>query len=145
MLIRERPLLIGVTLDAPGIGSSRQSGLLQLKTTMGIVAIAALDHSLEDFVMEGFVEVWFDFVMTTETKLWFAKLQQLDAREVRLLGICFTHKSDRARQISPAGIRVRRVTIRTTNVVTPVFAATKIVVFLLSRMTSETGFRDFLG
>lgn len=75
MFVRERPLLIGMALDTTGIGSGRQSGLLQLKTTVRIVAIAAFDHSFEYFVMEGLVEIGLDFAMTAETKLWLAQLQ----------------------------------------------------------------------
>jgi len=74
VFVRERTLLIGVTLNAPGIGSCRESCLLQLKTTVGIVAVTALDHSFKDFVMERLVEVRFDFVMTAHTKLWLTEL-----------------------------------------------------------------------
>jgi hypothetical protein len=67
MFVCERPLLICMALDAPGIGSGRQSGLLQLKTTVGIVAVAAFHHSFEDFVMKRLIEVGLHFVMTAYT------------------------------------------------------------------------------
>jgi len=75
VFVRERPLLVGVTLNAPGICSCCQSGLLQLKTAVGIVTITALDHSFKDFVMKRLVEIRFDFVVTAHAKLRFAKLQ----------------------------------------------------------------------
>ena len=75
MFVRERSLLICMALDTPGIGSGRQSGLLQFKTPVGIVAIAAFHHSFEDFVMKRLVEVGLDFVVTANAKLRLAKLQ----------------------------------------------------------------------
>ena len=75
VFVRERPLLVGVTLNAPGICSCCQSGLLQLKTAVGIVTITAFDHPFKDFVMKRLVEIRFDFVVTAHAKLRFAKLQ----------------------------------------------------------------------
>ena len=63
VFVREWPLLISMALNAPGIGSGRQSCLLQLKTAVGIVAIAAFHHSFEDFVMKRLIEVGLYFVM----------------------------------------------------------------------------------
>ena len=40
---------------------------------------------------------------------------------------------------------VRRVAIRTADIVAPVIAATEIVVRLFARVTGQTGFGDFLG
>lgn len=74
MFVSERPLLVCMALEAPGIGSGREPGLLQLKTTVGIVAIAAFHHSFEDFVMERLVEVRLRFSMATHTKLRFTQL-----------------------------------------------------------------------
>ena len=75
VFVGERPLLVCMALDAPGIGSGRQSGLLQFKTTVGIVAIAAFHHSFEDFVMERLIKVGLHFVMTAHTKFWLTNLQ----------------------------------------------------------------------
>ena len=79
VLVCKRTLLICVALDAPGIGPSRQFRLLQLKSTVGIVAIAALHHSFEDFVMKRLVEIGFDFTMAADTKLRLPKLQQMNS------------------------------------------------------------------
>ena len=72
MLINKRSLLICVTLDASCIGSGRQSCLFKFKTTMWIVAIAALHRAFQHFVMEWQVELVLRLAMTTETELWFA-------------------------------------------------------------------------
>ena len=75
VFVRERPLLVGVALNAPCVGSSRKSGLLQLKTAVWIVAVTAFDHSFKDFVMERLVEVRFDLVVTAEAELRLTDLQ----------------------------------------------------------------------
>lgn len=75
MFVGERPLLICMALDASGIGSYGQPGLLQFKTTVGIVAIAAFHHSFEDFVMKRLIEVRLDFVVTADAELRLAQLQ----------------------------------------------------------------------
>jgi hypothetical protein len=75
MFVRERPLLVCVALNAPGVCSGCQSGLLQLKATVWIMAIAAFDHSFQDFVMEWLIEVGLDFVMTADAKLRLTNLQ----------------------------------------------------------------------
>ena len=75
MFVRERPLFVCVTLDTAGIGAGRQPCLLQLKTTVGIMAIAAFHHSFEHLVMKRLVEVGLDFVVTAHAKLRFAQLQ----------------------------------------------------------------------
>ena len=79
VFVRERPLLICMALDAPGICSYGQSGLLEFKTTVGIVAIAAFHHSFEDFVMKRLVKIGLDFTMAADTKLRLSKLQQMNS------------------------------------------------------------------
>ena len=78
VLEHEWPLLVCMALDATSISSGCKSGLLQLKATVRIVAVAAFHHSFEDFVMERLVEVRLDFVVTAQAKLRLAKLQQMD-------------------------------------------------------------------
>jgi len=75
MFVRERSLFICVALDTSGIGPSRKSCLLQFKTTVGIMAIAAFHHSFQHFVMKRLIEVGLNFVVTAHAKLGFAKLQ----------------------------------------------------------------------
>ena len=76
MLVHKRSLLISVTLDASRVGAGRESGLFELETAVRIVAIAALHCAFQDLVMERQVELVLRLSMTTETKLWFAILQQ---------------------------------------------------------------------
>ena len=52
MFVSERTLLVCVALDAGGIRSGRQSGLLRLKAAVRIVTIAATHRAFQDFVME---------------------------------------------------------------------------------------------
>ena len=61
MFKNERPLFVGVTLYAGGINAGGQSGLFQLKPAVWIVAVATLQRAFEHFVMEGCVELMFDF------------------------------------------------------------------------------------
>lgn len=80
MLVNKRTLFVCVTLDAGGIGSSRQSRLFQLKSAVRVVAIAALHRAFQHFVMERQIELVLCFAMTTETKLWLALSEQLQIR-----------------------------------------------------------------
>ena len=69
MFVSEWALLVGVTLHARRVRAGCQSCLLELKTTVGVVTIAALHRALEDFVMKGLVEIGFYFLMTTYAEL----------------------------------------------------------------------------
>ena len=89
VFICEGALLVCVTLDAGRVCSSRQPGLLELKTAMWIVAITALHHAFENFVMKRFVEVRLHFAVTTHAKLWLTSLQHVQSRKVGLLSIRF--------------------------------------------------------
>ena len=99
MFISEWTLFIGVTFNARCIAASCQPRLLQLKTTMRIVAIAAFHCAFENLVMEGHIECGLDLTMTAGTKLWFANLQQVECREAGLFCICGSHSRNRARHI----------------------------------------------
>lgn len=57
----EWPLFVGVAFYASGIGAGRQAGLFQLKTTMRIVTVATPQRAFEHLVVEGGVELMFDF------------------------------------------------------------------------------------
>jgi hypothetical protein len=89
VLIGEGTLLVSVTLDAGGIRSSRQPGLLEFETAMRIVTITALHDAFENFVMERFVEIRLHFTVTTHAKLRLANLQHVQSRKVGLLGVRF--------------------------------------------------------
>ena len=52
MFESEWTLLVRVTLYARRIGAGSQSGLLEFKTAMRIVTVAALHRAFENFVVE---------------------------------------------------------------------------------------------
>ena len=79
MFVSEWTLFVGVAFDASCVRTSRESGLLQLKSAMRIMAIAALYRAFKNFVMERLREVRFDFAMTAHAKLWLAQFQHSDA------------------------------------------------------------------
>ena len=83
---RERTLLIRVTLDASGISTGGEPGLLQFKAAVRIVAVAALHHSFENFMVERLVEIRLRFLMATHAELRLACFQHMDCREARLFG-----------------------------------------------------------
>jgi hypothetical protein len=87
----ERSLLVCVTLNASSISTDSQSGLFEFESAMWIVAVAALHYSFKHLVMEGFVEVGFNFTVTAYAKLWVAHLQQLGRREALFLRIGFAN------------------------------------------------------
>ena len=67
VLIREGTLLVSMTLNTRRVGPSCESRLFEFETTVWIVTIATLHRPFDDFVMEGCVELWFDFAVATET------------------------------------------------------------------------------
>ena len=87
MLVNKRTLLVGVTLDAGCIRTCRKSCLFQLETTVWIVAVGALHRSFEHLVVEGHIELVFDFRVTTQAKLRLVQFQQLNRRESRFLSV----------------------------------------------------------
>lgn len=112
---------------------------------MRIVAIAALHRSFENFVMKRFVEIGLHLCMTTHAELWLTEFQQMNGRKVGFFRIRCAYKGDGLRDISINCRRVRRVTIRTANVVPPVFSTPEIVPFLFARVAKEAGLRDLFG
>ena len=88
MFVNERSLLVCVTLDASRVGAGRQSRLLEFKSAVGIVAIAALHRTFQHLVMERQIELVLSLTMTTQAKLRFAVPKQLQIRHARLLRIC---------------------------------------------------------
>jgi len=74
MFVSEWTLFVGVAFDASSVRAGRESGLLQLKSAVRIMAIAALYGAFKNFVMERLGEVRFDFAMTAHAKLWLAHL-----------------------------------------------------------------------
>ena len=52
VFVNKWPLLVRMTLHAGRVGAGRQSRLLEFKTTMRIMAIAALHDAFENLVME---------------------------------------------------------------------------------------------
>lgn len=74
VFVNERTLLVGMALHARGICASGQSRLLQFKTAVWIVTIAALHHAFEDFVMKGLVEIGLNFVVAANAELRLAVL-----------------------------------------------------------------------
>src|SRR5436853_4700387 len=69
MLINERPLLVGVALDAGGINAHRQPCLFLLEAAVRIMAIAALHRAFEDAVMERLGELRLHLVVAGQAEL----------------------------------------------------------------------------
>jgi hypothetical protein len=78
VFVGEWTLLISVTLNASCIRAGGQSGLLEFKTAMGIVAITALHGSFEDLMMERLCEIRLHFTMTTHAELRLADFQHVE-------------------------------------------------------------------
>jgi hypothetical protein len=87
MLVNKGTLLINVTLYAGRIDSCCQSRLFEFETAMWIVAIATLQRTFQDLVMERQLELVFDLAMTAQAELRLAVLEQLDTRNARLLRV----------------------------------------------------------
>ena len=73
VFVSERSLLVGMAFYARRIGARCQSCLFELEAAVRIVTIAALHRAFEDFVMKGFAEVGFNFIVATEAELRLAE------------------------------------------------------------------------
>ena len=78
----ERSLFVRVALEAGGVGSGRQSYLLEFETSMRVVAITALHCPFEHPMMEGAVKLRLRLVVTRHAELRFTRLQHPPRREV---------------------------------------------------------------
>ena len=66
MLVNKRSLLVCVTLDTGCVRAGRESRLLELKTAVRIVAIAALHRAFQHLVMEWQIKLVLGLAMTTD-------------------------------------------------------------------------------
>ena len=110
---------------------------------MRIVAIAALHSAFENLVVERQIELVLNFRVTAQTKLGFARFQQLQHRETRLLSVCLRDEYVRTGPVLFGFLGMRRVAISTPHVVAPMFTTPEVVVFFLARMARQTRFGDF--
>ena len=78
MFVSKRTLLVRVTFNTSGVRAGSQSGLLEFKTAMRIVAITALHGSFENFVMKRCIELGLHLTMTTHAELRFPDLQHVE-------------------------------------------------------------------
>jgi hypothetical protein len=136
VLINKWTLLICVTLDAGRISAGSKSGLFEFKTAMGIVAIAALHGAFKNLVMERKIKLVLHLAVAAQTKLRLARFQQLERRDAWLLRVRGSDKDVRTGQVFPGRCRMHRVTVCAAYVVTPMFTATEVVMFLTTGMTA---------
>ena len=85
MLVNKRSLLVCVTLDTGCVRASRESRLLQLKTAVRIVAIAAFHRAFKHLMMERQIKLVLGFAVTTHAKLRFARPEQFQICDTGLL------------------------------------------------------------
>src|SRR5437868_7075996 len=69
VLVDERPLLVGMALDAGGINADRQPCLFLLEAAVRIMAIAALHRAFEDAVMKRLGELRLHLVVAGQAEL----------------------------------------------------------------------------
>jgi hypothetical protein len=72
MFVNKGTLLVHVTLKACRISASGKPRLLQFKTTVRVMAIAALHHTFQHLVMERQLKLVLRFAVTAHTELRFA-------------------------------------------------------------------------
>ena len=88
MLVNKRTLLVDVALYTGGVGPRGQARLLEFKTAMRIVAVAALHGAFEHLVMERQIELVLRLAVAVQTELRLAVPKQLDTRDTGLLRVC---------------------------------------------------------
>lgn len=99
MFVSKWSLFVSVTLNAAGIRAGCESGLLQFKTAVRIMAIAATYRSFQHLVMERHIELRLHFIVATHTELRIARLQHVERCKARLLLVRRVYKYVRAGQI----------------------------------------------
>ena len=80
----KRPLLIRVTLQTTGVGTRRQTSLLQLEAAVRIVTVATFDETFEDLVMERTAELRFRLAVTTDAELRLASFEHVRGEQVAI-------------------------------------------------------------
>src|SRR3954470_15209306 len=131
MFENERSLFIRVTFYARGIGADRELGLLGFKTAVSVMTIAALHRTFHYFVMVRFLKLGFDLVVAAETKLRFACTQHFSFR-------LFSDQCHRSGWFGNRNVLwVSGVTSVTTDIISPMLPAAKIVVRLFTGVTRQ--------
>ena len=136
----KRSLLISVALETRNISAHRQSCLFQLKATVRVVAVVALDLTLEHLVVEGHAKLRLHLGVATDAKLWLAGLQHFERGSVWLQLRSLGNESYGLRFRWDYLRVMRRVTIRATDAVDPVRAAQEIIVLIVG-MAGQTRLR----
>jgi hypothetical protein len=94
VLICERPLLIGVTLNTRGVSPGRESRLFRFKSPVRVVTIATLNRPFQNLMVKRFVEIRVHFGMATDTELSLTQLQHCDGGVTGLLSISLRYEGD---------------------------------------------------
>ena len=123
VLVDERSGFVRVALVAHQVLRYRRSQLPRQESTVRIVAVAALDHSFIDSVMEGSIKLLFRLEMAAVTELRRLLLQQ----ELAFFGV------------------MRRVAVDAAHVVLQVRRPSVIAVLLSVGVASQAALADFLG
>src|ERR1700730_4058858 len=92
VFVSERTLLIRVTFNTSRVRAGGQSGLLELKTAMRIMAITTLHRSFENLMMERRTKLRLHLTMTTHAKLRLTYLQHVNCGEAGFLRVRLRNK-----------------------------------------------------
>jgi len=128
MFVNKRSLFVRMALDASRVCTHCKPGLLQLKTPVWVVTVAALHRAFQDLMVERQIELMLHFGVTTQAELRLLEFQQSNRCETRLLRVGCRDKHIRAGQVSSCIHGMRGVTIDTADVVAPVLAAAEVIV-----------------
>ena len=134
VFVNERSLLVGVALDARCIDAYGQLGLLGFEPAVRIVTITASHCSLEDFVMEGLLEIRLGLVVAAHAKLWFTLLKHFSVALGWFFDRFGTDKCHRAWFFVVVLTSVSRMAICTADVIPPMLTSSEFVLGLLTRM-----------
>ena len=137
VFISERPLLIAVALDAVGVGAYSKFDLLCLKTSVGVVTIAAFHRAFEHLMMERLAELRFRFRMAAHTKLRFARFQPQCRCLIWILAGHVVNKGDRAGFFVTKWCGMRAVAVGTPDIISPMLAPAIVIMRFLSGVASQ--------
>jgi hypothetical protein len=133
----EWSLFVRVAFDTCLVRTDTQLCLLTLKSAMSIVAITAYHCALEHTVMIRLLKLSFYFGVAAYAELRLALFQHFVVCLIRPLFDCRTDKRYRCRLYVCEFLWMRRVTICTPDIVSPMFSATIIIVTFFSGMARE--------
>jgi hypothetical protein len=128
----ERSLLVAVTLDARSVSTDRELALLLFKSAVRIMAVTAVHRAFEHLMTKRFAELGPGLGVTRHAKLRLVRSQHRSRCLTGFVRRYVVNKRAGSNTHLVMLRSVRRVALRASDVIAPVFSATEVVVIFLA-------------